>query len=81
MPIILRISRLIPSKEPDVLLDALKILNNKYKLKFKAITRGEGPLRGLIQRKINRYNLADKVSFVGKIPFWHYLNYMSHHQF
>ncbi|MEM2614804.1 MAG: glycosyltransferase family 4 protein [Nitrososphaerota archaeon] len=68
-PTILWVSRLIPSKEPNVLLDALKILNDQYKLNFRVIIRGDGPLKGMMQSKIRKFGLTNKVSFIGRVPF------------
>lgn len=69
-PVILWISRLIPLKEPDVLLEALRILNYKYRLNFKVVIRGDGPLKNAMQNKISRLSLANKVIFMGKVPFY-----------
>ncbi|MEM2979684.1 MAG: glycosyltransferase family 4 protein [Methanomassiliicoccales archaeon] len=69
IPVILWVSRLIPIKEPNVFLDALKILNDEYKMNFKAVIRGEGPLKDSMNCTIKRYGLSSKISFASRIPF------------
>jgi len=69
IPTILWISRLVPLKEPEVLIDALKILKEKYRLNFKVIICGDGPLKSYMQYMIHKFGLTAKVLFIGRVPF------------
>jgi glycosyltransferase involved in cell wall biosynthesis len=69
IPTILWISRLVPLKEPEILIAALKILKEKYALNFKTIIRGDGPLKSYMQYVIDKFDLAARVRFIGKISF------------
>jgi glycosyltransferase involved in cell wall biosynthesis len=70
IPTILWISRLVPLKEPEVLIAALKILKEKYAFNFKTIICGDGPLKSYMQYMINKFSLAARVRFIGKVSFY-----------
>lgn len=67
IPIILWASRLIPMKEPMILLEALKNIHKK--LNFKVVIRGDGPLREIMEEYIRKQKLTNKIIFQNRVPF------------
>jgi glycosyltransferase involved in cell wall biosynthesis len=64
---ILWVSRLVSSKEPFVFLKALASIRDK--LNFTAIIRGDGPLRGSIEKWIHENKMEKHIVIMGRIPF------------
>jgi len=66
--VILWVGRLVPAKEPEVFIKALSLIKNK--IQFKAIIRGEGPLKHKILKLIKKMSLEKQVFFAKRIPFF-----------
>ena len=58
--------RLSEDKGFDTLLDAFKEIENEFP-EYKLIIYGDGPYKGVLQRKISNLELADKVVLYGKV--------------
>ncbi|RLE80048.1 MAG: glycosyltransferase family 1 protein [Thermoprotei archaeon] len=65
--VILWVGRLVPAKEPEVFIKALGLI--KSKVRFKAVIRGDGPLKRKILKLIKKMRLASRVYFVRKLSF------------
>ena len=65
--VILWVGRLVPAKEPEVFVKALGLI--KSKVRFKAVIRGDGPLKRKILKLIKKMKLKNRVYFVKKLPF------------
>jgi glycosyltransferase involved in cell wall biosynthesis len=72
---LLAVGRLVEKMGYPVLLEILKELD-KAGFPFKATIVGNGPLRGELDRRIERLGLQDRIEFTGALPFrevtWHY---------
>jgi len=66
-PLVLSVGRLISKKGFDILIDACAILRGRG-LDFRCEIVGEGPLRDELQARIDRHQLADRVSLAGPKP-------------
>jgi len=65
-PVILWVSRLVPIKEPMVLLEALKRLKE---LNFKVLMVGDGPLKENVKEFARKNELTSKIKLVSAVPF------------
>lgn len=63
---IVSLRRLIPSKGIDILIDAFKILTEKYS-NMKLIIAGEGPEEENLKNLVIKLNLENKVKFIGTV--------------
>ncbi len=61
----LMVGRFSPQKDHLTVVDAIKILREKYDLKLKTIFVGDGPLRENVEKYVKRNNLSDLISFEG----------------
>lgn len=66
--IILFVGNLIKIKGVYTLVEALKMLNDKYPDSFVAVLLGQGDERGKLEELVQRYGLANNVKFIGWIP-------------
>jgi len=64
---ILWVSRLVGMKEPMVFLEALARIRDK--ISFKAILRGDGPLKSVIKNYISENGLEGRVFFKNRVVF------------
>lgn len=64
--VVLYCGRLSAEKGPDLLLDAVKILNEEGK-NIHLLYTGDGPLKLLLHQKVSRYRLEDSVTFLGEV--------------
>lgn len=65
-PIVLYVGRLDKEKRVDVLVDALGILQKNTK--FHAVIAGTGEQYTLIQSRIRKLHLEDRITFLGMLP-------------
>jgi len=66
--IIISVSRLVPKNAIDVLIEALGILNTKYKItNMKLLIVGSGQERPSLESRAENLGLGDKVVFVGSV--------------
>src|SRR3989344_3374176 len=66
---IITVSRLVPKNGTEDLIEALNLLNSKYKIfNLKLIIIGDGPLLASLRFKVKSLKLEDSVKFIGKIP-------------
>ncbi len=63
-PRILWVSRLVKSKEPLVLVEALRILREKYAIRFIAVMVGKGVLEGRVRKSIEDYGLKHSTTIL-----------------
>ncbi len=68
--------RLATEKGPDILLEAFALLTKKVE-NAKLVFIGDGPLRGDLEEICDRYNITDRVIFLGMIPHEDLFEYMS----
>jgi len=68
--VIIFVGRLEPVKDPRFLIDAINKLDSSFleEKNIKVIIVGEGRLRESLEKRVQEYNLADHVKFIGKIP-------------
>src|SRR5690606_7694998 len=64
VPVLISVANLVPYKDYFSILSALKLINED-KLDFFYVILGSGPLKELIQEKINEYKLDEKIKLVG----------------
>lgn len=62
---LLFISRLMPQKGIDILIKACNVLNTKGITNYKLTIVGEGHLKGLMFSLIDKFNLKEKINFLG----------------
>ena len=60
------VGRLVPYKNPVLVLEAFKIIANKFP-HTKLVFIGDGPLRFELEKKVELYNLHNRVIFLGKL--------------
>lgn len=70
------LGRLVKEKGPDILLDAFFILTKKVE-NAKLVFIGDGPLRRELEETCDKYNIKDKVIFLGMIPHENLFDYIS----
>lgn len=69
------VSRLVPGKGLENLIDAFNLLIKEYKLDFDELfIVGDGPLRNAIEKKITNYNIQDKIKLLGHVANGEALN-------
>lgn len=59
--------RLSPEKNAEFLIDGLKIVAEKTKVKFRCIIIGDGPDKDLLTAKIEDLGMSDKIVLLGKL--------------
>jgi len=72
--IILFVGRLAKCKEIPVLLEALKIVNNKFQ-QFVCLILGKGPEKENIMKMVDQLGLSDSVKLVGMVDTYDLPNY------
>jgi len=65
--VILWNSRLVPIKEPHVFVEAMARIRSK--IDFRVIFRADGPLRGMLERELEKRKLMSNVTFAEPMPF------------
>jgi len=70
--VIISVSRLVEKNGLDLLIDALNVLNERYKVqgtRYKLLIVGGGPLKESYKLQVTSYKLQDQVIFAGSVGY------------